>query len=55
MKVLSILIALMLSGCVIRVEDQRLTRHEIAQAFQERDKNILDIAQKVAELDKKEK
>lgn len=55
MKALSILTIILLSGCVIRVEDQRLTRHEIAQAFQERDKNILDIAQKVAELDKKEK
>lgn len=53
MKVLNILIVLIFfSGCVIKVEDSRVTREELTKAFSERDANILVIAQKVAELSK---
>lgn len=56
MKLLNSLIVLMiLSGCVIKVEDSRLTREEVTKAFQERDANILAVAQKVNELVEKKK
>lgn len=55
MKLLnSLVILILLSGCVIKVEDSRLTREEVMQAFKERDANILVIAQKINELAKEE-
>ena len=50
-----VLAALVLTGCVVKVEDSRVTREELTQAFSQRDENIKLLAMKLNELAKKEK
>ena len=43
-------LALLLAGCTIRVEDQRLTREEVATAFQQRDAALSQVVSVVKTL-----
>lgn len=45
-----IVLALLLSGCTINVADKRLTREEVALAFQQRDKILEGMATVLKEL-----
>lgn len=44
---------LSLAGCTISIVDERVSREEVAQAFQERDALIIALAKAVKELQPK--
>lgn len=48
-KVLYLTLIAILTGCTVQVVDARLTREEVAVAFQQRDAAILDISKKLSE------
>ena len=48
------LAALILTSCTVTVEDKRLTREEVAAAFQERDKALSVLSAAVKSLQNKE-
>ena len=48
------LVALILTSCTVTVEDKRLTREEVAAAFQERDKALSVLSAAVKSLQNKE-
>lgn len=55
MKPLLFSLVILLTGCTIQLEDKRLTREEVAAAFQERDAAMEVLTKAIQEMQKPQK
>lgn len=49
-KLIAVVIVIALSGCTVAVTDQRITREELATAFQQRDQAIGSLAESMKKV-----